>query len=384
MGNTHLKHTKTLKRSAPSLRCLHIWFAPLALAGGCVLGLWPLYCAAGGFDPLVLRAAGNLVLHAAAGALAVGIAPVGKKLLFVCGLAPFALQLACQPAPESLLFPLALLFFAQTLALAFLPVRAGGVRLFFYALSAAALGMLCLRDQIAAAPLLLMAGLIPARRWIPAALLQPPVLPDAGEQRRAVRRAALARGLRFALHLLWAAAAVYLAVRILPDAGTLRALTQLSPDILLETAGSKYAALARLLAAGIYPDAWNTCGELLYTNTLAASEGIWLHTAPVPLLWGLLSCSSLFEPAVRLRPSRRQRCIAIGVSAAAILCALAARLVWAQAIPTALTVLCFAPVLLWALTPDRLVLRRERPGRLAAAAAVLLALTALPFIAMSL
>ena len=114
--------------------------------------------------------------------------------------------------------------------------------------------------------------------------------------------------------------------------------------------GSGRHTLARLLAAGIYPDAWNTCGELLYTNTLAASEGIWLHTAPVPLLWGLLLCSSLFEPAARLRPSRRQRCIAIGVSAAAILCALAARLVWAQAIPTALTVLCFAPVLLWALT----------------------------------
>ena len=382
MGNTSLKKRNSVKRSAPKkedpYRALYIWFAPLVLAGGAGVGLWPMLCAAGGFDARLLTGAVNLAVYAAVGALAVGIAPVGKKLLFCCGLLPFALQMACQPAPESLLLPLVLLFCAQTLSLAFLPVRACGWRWAFYVLNAAVLGWLCWQYRTGALPVLLTAGIIPLRRWIPRSLQQPASLPAPESRRQARRLNALGRVLSAAACVLWFAAAVFLVLRVLPAPAVLRSLAQTPPETLLAEAGQKTSLLLRMMSTGIYPDAFAAGGSLLYNSIFGPLDGVLVYTAALPLAWGLLLCSALPAPACRLRPCRRQRLLVLCTGIPAIAGSFAAYLVWGQPVSAALTLLCLAPPVLWALTPDRLVLRRSRPGRLAAAAALLLAVQVLP------
>ncbi len=396
---------------------LHRCFFPLALLGGILLCLLPMLAAAPGHTVLAgvtaLPAAGlsaaepltpkapdayitlnglaaraaaasdrligggiTLLLHALAGTLAVRIAPVGKRLLFVCGLLPFALQMACQSAPESLLFPLALLFSAQALALAFLPVRAKAGRWAGLALTAAALAAPAITHKPAVLAVLLCAGLIPLRRWIPLALLSPVVLPGPEGQRRAARRTALGRVLGVGLRLLWFAAALWLLLTLFP-LPMLRSLRQSDPAALLPLLFTRLTALLRLLCAGLYPDA--AAGELFFDTIFGSLAGVRLFCGALPLAWGVLLCGSVIPPAGSFLPGRRQRIPVLCIGAAGILGALGVYLVWdVLLIGAALTVLCFLPAVLWALTPTRLLLRRERPGLCAATAACLLVLTAAP------
>ncbi len=313
-------------------------------------------------DRLLLAAVGVLV-HAAAGTLAVHLAPVGKKVLFVCGLLPFVLQNAAAPAPEGWLPALFLLYFSQVLALAFAPVRAGGGRWCCFALTGALLLWLSLHYKTMLLPALLLAGLVPLRRFLPRRLLAPAELPDAAGLRRAKQRKfrlGVLRGVLitcFALGMLAAFAAV------LPTPRVVHNLLQHRPDTLLASAAAKAPKLLYLLLAGSF----------------AARDGaVMLHTGPLPLLWGVLCAGSVFGTEKDFRPTRRQRTLVLVVCAVCLAGGFVAYLAWAELFSTALGLCWLLPAVLWALTPDALVLRRERPGRLVFAAALALVLTALP------
>lgn len=388
-------------RTKNKLCRLHRWFFALALSGGVLLVLLPMLLSADGFTVLgvavvtpegfsaaapaaplpppltltglaarfavcadrLLWAAVGLLIHAAAGALAVRLAPVGKKVLFVCGLLPFVLQNASAPAPEGWLPALFLLYFAQVLALAFAPVRAGGGRWCCFVLTGALLLWFGLHYKTMLLPALLLAGLVPLRRFLPRKLLAPAELPDAAGLRRAKQRRFWLGALRGVLILCFALGTLAAFAAVLPTSRVMHNLLQRKPDVLAASAAGKVPKLLFLLLAGSFT---------------AADGTVMLHTGPLPLLWGMLCASSIFGTADAFRPTRRQRILVLVVCAVCLAGGFAAHLAWAELFSTALGLCWLLPAALWALTPNALVLRRERPGRLVFAAALALVLTALP------
>ena len=387
------------KRSKPKTKkgfALHRWFLPLAPTGGTLLVLLPMLLTAPEVVTLVgvtvsgsaaelpelppltlsglaaraaacadrlLPAALLLLLYAAAGALAVRIAPVGKKLLFAAGLLPFVLQSACDPGPVGLLPGLFLLYFAQVLALAFAPVRAGGGRWVCFLLTGGALLTLCLLLRPMLLPALLCAGLIPLRRFLPLRLLAPSEVPDAAGLRRARIRRFWLNTLRRTLCAVFLAAVIAAAAAVLPAPRVVHNLLQHRTDVLLENAADRGLKLLRLLLGGSFT---------------AADGSTLLHAGLVPLVWALLLGSAVFGTARAFRPGRRQRALALVICAVAVTGNFIAYLSWAELFSTAAALFWVLPVLAWALTPHALVLRRERPARLVFAAALALALTAVP------
>lgn len=389
-------HRKSLRKTKKAF-ALHRWFFPLAVLGGGLLVLLPMLLSADdvtvlsavtvteeGFsavapvEPLpltglaarfaacadrLLIAAVNLLLYAIAGTLAVRTAPVGKKLLFVWGLSPFLLQSAAALAPEGWLPGLFLLYFAQVLALAFVPVRAGGRRWVCFALTGGALLWACLQYKAMLLPALLCAGLIPLRRFLPLGLLAPTPIPDADGLRKAKLRRFWLQTLQAVLYTGFFAGLCAVFAAVLPAPRVVHNLLQHRTEFLLDMTADKGLKLLRLLLGGSF----------------AGSDGaVLLHVGVVPLVWGLLGISTVFGTAEAFRPSRRQRVLALTVCAVGAAGSFAAYLSWAELFSTALGLCWLPPVLLWALTPNALVLRRERPARLVPVTALALVLSALP------
>lgn len=395
-------HRKSLRKTKKAF-ALHRWFFPLTILGGVLLVLLPMllsaddvtvlsvvtvtaegFSAAAPVEPLppltltglaarfaacadrLLFAAVNMLLYAAAGMLAVRAAPVGKKLLFLWGLSPFMLQSAAAAAPEGWLPGLFLLYFAQVLALAFAPVRAGGRRWVCFVLTGGALLWACLQYKTMLLPALLCAGLIPLRRFLPLGLLAPTPIPDAEGLRKAKLRRFWLRTLKTVLYAGFFAGLCAVFAAVLPAPRVVHNLLQHRTEFLLEMAADKGLKLLRLLLGGSF----------------AGSDGaVLLHVGVVPLIWGLLGISAVFGTAEAFRPSRRQRVLALTVCAVGAVGSFAAYLSWAELFSAALGLCWLPPVLLWALTPNALVLRRERPARLVPAVVLALVLSALPGLA---
>jgi hypothetical protein len=376
-GKTTLRKHRTNLNQIPAGTALHRWFFPLAVLGGVLLVLLPMYLQAPMFSPRLAWAAAGILLHALAGTLAVSIAPLSKRLLFGCGLLPFALQLVASPGKAGWLFSLALLFFAQILRLAFAPVRTGKGLWLGFLLTGAVLfllyGTLCL-------PLLLCAAVIPLRRWIPLGLLSPAELPDTNGLRRKQRLLARGKALRVLLVTAWSLGVLYMVLFLLPSAGFIRVLSQTPAATLLREGSCKLVNLQRLLCAGIYPDA--DFIRRLYSSQYRQFHdpaGLSLHTGLLPLAWAVLLVHSAVPAAGKFCPVNRRRAPAFCMALLCLIKALYSYFVWNEhLISAAQSMLCFLPVLLWSLTPRRLVLRKENPAVFALCTAALLVLTAVP------
>jgi hypothetical protein len=284
-------------------------------------------------------------------------------LLFIGEPLSFVPQSACESVLTCLLPALFLLYFAQVLALAFAPVRAGGGRWVCFLLTGGALLALCLLYRPMLLPVLLCVGCIPLRRFLPLRLLAPSEVPDAAGLRRARIRRFWLGLLRRTLGIGFAIGAVVVCAAVLPAPRVMHNLLQHRTEFLLESAADKGLKLLRLLLGGSFA---------------AADGSLLLHAGAIPLLWALLLASAAFGTARMFRPNRRQRALVLAVCAAAVLGNFLAFLSWAELFSTAAALFWVLPVLAWALTPHALVLRRERPARLVPAAVLALVLTAVP------
>ena len=230
-------------------------------------------------------------------------------------------------------------------------------------LTGGALLGLCLAYNTMLLPALLCVGVIPLRRFLPLRLLAPSEVPDAAGLRRARIRRFWLNTLRRVLCIGFAAALVVAAAAALPAPRVVHNLLQHKPEVLLANAADKGLKLLRLLLAGSF----------------AAADGtVLLHAGLIPVLWALLLGSAAFGTADAFRPGRRQRALAPVLCAVTAAGSFIAYLSWAELTDTAAVLYWMLPVLAWALTPHALVLRRERPARVVFAAALALALTAVP------
>lgn len=335
--------------------------AGMLLARALGLGWLPLLALARLFE---------LIFYVVCAALAVRIAPVGKKIFFAVGLLPMSLQMGASVSDDTMVFCLALLFGAEVLAIAFRPQRVPAGRWLLLVLTALVLAP----AKHVYILLLLAVFIIPLGRFRHSG---DGLSPRAKRARRAV--------LGIAAGLLCAAAVGLVALMfrhyVLPSLQ--------APAVPLETQAANAENIYILPNYTIHYALTHVTDTVrLFLHTFEVKTGYYLKMMiggylAEPILvtvemsglltgfWVLLLAASTLCEAGSLRPSPWQRTVGIGIFLLLSAATYAGCYLWTPY--GSETIWGFQgrylepalPLALWALTPKNIVLRRENPAPLA-------------------